>query len=40
VRDIVFIALVLGFFSIAALFVRGCDFLVGPASDADAEQRR
>ena len=29
-RDIVFVLVVIAFFTLAALFVRACDMLVGP----------
>jgi hypothetical protein len=32
-RDVVFIAVVIGFFLLAALFVRVCEALVGPAHE-------
>jgi hypothetical protein len=32
VRDIVFVAVVIAFFLLAALFVRICEAIVGPAS--------
>jgi hypothetical protein len=39
--DIVFLAILAAFFGLAVLFVRACDWLIGPAealpdSDADA----
>jgi hypothetical protein len=40
VRDIVFIACVVGFFAVAALVVRGCELLVGRAADAPSDERR
>lgn len=40
VRDVVFMAIVVGFFAVATLFVRGCDLVVGPNSDTDAEHLR
>jgi len=33
VRDIVFLLIVVGFFLLAALFVRACDAIVGPAEE-------
>jgi len=32
-RDIVFVAVVIGFFLLCALFVRICDAIVGPARE-------
>jgi hypothetical protein len=32
-RDIVFVAVVIGFFLLAALFVRICEAIVGPAHE-------
>jgi hypothetical protein len=32
-RDIVFLAIVIAFFFLAALFVRACEAIVGPAND-------
>jgi hypothetical protein len=33
VRDVVFVAVVIAFFLLCALFVRVCDAIVGPAPD-------
>jgi hypothetical protein len=38
-RDIVFLALVIGFFAVAILFVRGCELIVGRRS-VDQELQR
>jgi hypothetical protein len=37
VLDLVFLALVVGFFALAAVFVRACRAIVGPASGVDEE---
>jgi hypothetical protein len=39
-RDILFIAAVIGFFAIAVLFVRACELIVGPAAGIDGERDR
>jgi hypothetical protein len=39
VRDIVFVALAVGFFAVATLFVHACNVVVGPGSGADEELR-
>ena len=39
-RDILFIAVVIGFFAIAVLFVRGCELIVGPSAGSEAERDR
>ena len=40
-RDVVFVALTVGFFALAALFVRGCARIVGPddASEGAFDER-
>jgi hypothetical protein len=39
VRDLVFLALVVGFFVVATLFVRACRAVVGVGSDLEDRQR-
>jgi hypothetical protein len=36
-RDVVFIVVVIAFFLLAALFVRACEAIVGPAHEQDGE---
>jgi len=36
-RDIVFVAIVIAFFLLTALFVRACEAIVGPADDQVGE---
>ncbi len=31
-RDVVFLAVVIGFFAVAVLFVRGCELIIGRRS--------
>lgn len=38
VRDLVFIALVVGFFVVATLIIRACDAVVGPGSGPGPER--
>jgi hypothetical protein len=38
-RDIIFLAVVIGFFAVAVLFVRGCELIIGRRS-ADQELQR
>jgi hypothetical protein len=38
VRDIVFIAVVIAFFLLAALFVRACEAIVGPLDDQQVDE--
>jgi hypothetical protein len=40
VRDIVFIAVVIAFFLLAALFVRACEAIVGPMDDQPMDDRQ
>lgn len=35
-RDVLFVLVVIGFFSLAALYVRACAAVVGPVSERDA----
>jgi hypothetical protein len=37
VRDVVFVAVVVGFFSVAAAFVRVCGAILGPGPDTDVD---
>ena len=39
-RDILFIAVVVGFFALAVLFVRACDLMVGPSASGEGERDR
>jgi hypothetical protein len=39
VRDLVFIAVVVAFFAIAALFVVACERLLGTGTDTEARER-
>jgi hypothetical protein len=39
VRDVVFIAVVVAFFAIAALFVVACQRLLGAGTDTEARER-
>jgi hypothetical protein len=39
VRDLVFLALVVGFFAIATVFVRACRAVVGAGSDLEERER-
>ncbi len=36
-RDVLFVAIVIAFFLLAALFVRVCDAIVGPGEDRGDE---
>ena len=38
-RDIIFLAVVIGFFAVAVLFVRGCELIVGRRSVEQELQR-
>jgi hypothetical protein len=38
-RDVVFIAVVIAFFLLAALFVRACEAIVGPIHDQPMDDR-
>ena len=38
-RDVVFLALVIGFFAVAILFVRGCELIIGRRSVEQELQR-
>jgi hypothetical protein len=40
VRDLVFIALVVGFFAVAILFVRACELVAGSGSGAGEARER
>jgi hypothetical protein len=33
-QDLIYVALILAFFVIAALFVKGCDLIIGPDEEA------
>jgi hypothetical protein len=33
-QDVIYIALIVAFFLVAALFVKGCDLIIGPDDDA------
>jgi hypothetical protein len=37
VRDLLFVLVVIGFFALAALFVRGCELLIGSDHEETAE---
>jgi hypothetical protein len=39
VRDLLFIAVIVAFFTIAALFVVACQRLLGAASDVETSER-
>lgn len=39
-EDVVFVAIVVGFFVVAALFIRACELIVGRALPAEEERRR
>jgi hypothetical protein len=39
VRDLLFIAVVVAFFAIAALFVAACQRLLGTGADAETRER-
>ncbi len=34
--DLLFVAIILGFFALAALFIRGCDRIIGAGEEAPA----
>jgi hypothetical protein len=36
-QDLIYIALILAFFGLAALFVKGCDLIIGPDDEAIGE---
>jgi hypothetical protein len=40
VRDVIFVLGVLGFFAVAVLFVRACEFVVGPGSALEEQRER
>jgi hypothetical protein len=39
VRDLVFLALVVGFFAIATVFVRACQAIAGAGSDVEEREK-
>ena len=39
-RDILFIAVVIGFFALAVVFVRACELIVGPSTGIEGERDR
>jgi hypothetical protein len=39
VRDLVFLALMVGFFALATLFLRACQAVVGAGADLDEHER-
>jgi hypothetical protein len=39
-RDILFIAVVIGFFALAVLFVRACELIVGSSAGVEGERDR
>jgi hypothetical protein len=40
VRDLIFIALVAGFFAVASLFIRACELIVGRGSPTGEGRER
>jgi len=36
-QDVIYIALIVAFFGLAALFVKGCDLIIGPDEDVLSE---
>ena len=40
VRDLVFVVVVVGFFALAALFVRGCELVVTSGSRPEGQRER
>ena len=39
-RDILFIAVAIGFFAVAVVFVRACELIVGPSGGVEGERDR
>jgi hypothetical protein len=35
VSDVIFLAILVGFFALAAVFVRACEHIIGPDLEAD-----